>query len=460
MVVDARAMAKQLDLGHVAALVPALRKMALAGKVDADLDIHFPRAALEGTRVRGTVRTRNLGFRVKEKGVTVKQMNSDLTLTSKSIALKDTTLRINDQKLEVSGRLENFRKPNARLLVTSPYLDVDRLLPEAKEAPSQPPSEKASTKASSKKEKKELHPALRNLTAQVQVEADKGRYRGQEFKKLKLKADYVRGKLKYYDLDVLMGGGHITASGTADLRNPERIPFTAKPVMKEVDMAAMAAVLGLRTIPAHGPLSLTGEVQGRTGARQEFMRSLDGNLAARAGPGVLTKSSGGGGVLVNIMEFVSVAGILSGRVLNNLQNKGVAFKSLKAQTDFARGNMRVNMLRLVSDAANVDATGSIDLVSERLNMYADVEPFQTASSILGVIPKLGKSLRKATKVKLRVGGTLDDPKTRILEVERQSDDDVTGEGKPMEKSTTPQKRPPPEQQLLDTIRGLKGLLGK
>jgi uncharacterized protein YhdP len=257
-----------------------------------------------------------------------------------------------------------------------------------------------------------------------------------------------------------MGGGRVTAEGSADLKDPEHIPFTVKPVMKDVDTATMAPLLGMKTIPAHAPLSLTGQLQGRTGARPDLMRSLQGNLALDAGPGVLTKSGGGSGVLVNIMEFVSVSGILSGNVLSNLKNKGVAFKSIKAQADIYKGNMRVNMLRFLSDAANMDANGSIDLVTERLNMLAVVEPFQTATSILRIIPGVGKSLQKATKVKVSVRGTLDDPVTKILEVDRRSEEQVKDEGMQIEKSTAPQKKPPPEQQLLDTLKGLKGLFGK
>ena len=291
---------------------------------------------------------------------------------------------------------------------------------------------------------------MRNLTAQVQVEADRGRYRGQEFKKLKLKADYVRGELKFYNLDVFMAGGRIIAKGSADLRDPEHIPFTVKPALSNVNMEVMAPLLGLKNTPAHGPLSMTGQLQGRTGARPDLMRSLNGNLAADAGPGLLTKAGGGSGVLVNIMEFVSVSGILSGRVLNNLQDKGLAFKSIKAQADFSKGTMRVNMLRLLSDAANVDAEGTIDLVNQQLNMYADVEPFQLADKALGIIPILGKSIAGITNVYLDVRGPLEDPDIKVSKIKRAAKE----EGKETEKTTTPEK------QLFDALKGLKGLFGK
>ncbi|MBW1772300.1 MAG: AsmA-like C-terminal domain-containing protein [Deltaproteobacteria bacterium] len=446
MVVDATAQTKQLDLAHLSALVPPLKRMGLGGKVDADLDIHFPRANPESTRVKGTVITKNVGFHLENKGITVKEVNAHLTLTSKAITLKETTLSINEQKLEVSGRIENFKSPNARLFIASPFLDVDRLLPAPGKEPARPPSKPVVAK----KKKKELPPMMRNLTAQVQVEADKGRYRGQEFKKLKFKADYVRGELKLYDLDVLMAGGSVTAKGSADLRDPEHIPFTMIPALSNVNMEVMAPLLGLKNTPAHGPLSMTGQLQGRTGARPDLMRSLNGNLAVDAGPGLLTKAGGGSGVLVNIMEFVSVSGILSGRVLSNVQDKGLAFKSIKAQADFSKGTMRVNMLRLISDAADINADGTVDLVTQRLNMYADVEPLQLADKALGIIPLLGKSISGITNVYLDVRGTLADPKIKVSKIKRTTKE----EEKPAEKTTTPEK------QLFDTLKGLKGLFGK
>ena len=152
------------------------------------------------------------------------------------------------------------------------------------------------------------------------------------------------------------------------------------------------------------------------------------------------------------MEFVSVSGILSGRVLSNVQDKGLAFKSIKAQADFSEGNMRVNMLRLLSDAADIDANGTVDLVTQRLDMYADVEPLQLTDKALGIIPLLGKSISGITNVYLDVRGTLADPKIKVSKIKRASKE----EGKETEKTATPEKSPPPEKQLFDALKGLFG----
>ncbi|MBW2208714.1 MAG: AsmA-like C-terminal domain-containing protein, partial [Deltaproteobacteria bacterium] len=121
-----------------------------------------------------------------------------------------------------------------------------------------------------------------------------------------------------------------------------------------------------------------------------------------------------------------------------------------AQADFSKGTMRVNMLRLISDAADINADGTVDLVTQRLNMYADVEPLQLADKALGIIPLLGKSISGITNVYLDVRGTLADPKIKVSKIKRTTKE----EEKPAEKTTTPEK------QLFDTLKGLKGLFGK
>jgi uncharacterized protein YhdP len=422
MVVDAKVQTQELDLAHVAALLPALGKLELGGKLDMNLNVHFPYAHPMKTRLQGRVKTRGVGLRLAAQGVTVKDGDTELQLVRDTVKIKGMTLRVNDQKVALTGLLTNPMEPNLRLHVKSPNLNVDRLLAsiqEEKRSSKKGSGTKAKTPSKDKADKAEIPPLARNLTARLQVEAEQGQYQGQKFQDLRLIAHYERGVLKSYDFDVRIAGGRVRARGSADLRDLERVHFAVEPAISKVHLESIAPLLGTGKPPLEGPLTMTGQVRGRTGSSQDLLGSLRGNLDCEIGRGRLTNNIGrAGNLLVKILSIKDVLGVLSRRLIDDLTSKGMPFEHIETAVSFEGGSMNVSKLHFRSDALGINAQGTVDLVNQQLNMDVDLEPLATVDEVLGIVPMVVKGLQSETMLYLHLHGSLKDPKVGIMPAKR------------------------------------------
>jgi hypothetical protein len=423
-VVDGKARTERLDLKKLSDLFPPLKEFELAGTLDMNIDVHYPHADPGKSKFKGTVKTQGIGFRLTAQDLTITEGDGDIELAGNTVILKDMTLKANDQKMRLSGQVTNFRQPTARLQAKSPNLNVDRLLIPAKSTgtaskpSSKPPAEKAGTPKPGEPAKKkgdtaELPPLLRKLTAQVQAEAARGQYRGQEFQNLTFKANYERGVLKSHEFHVLIGGGRIQTKGSADLRNLERIPFAVEPDISAVRLQSIASLLNSDKMSVQAPLTMTGRLQGRTGSKKDLLASLSGNLEAEAGPGRIPDIGPVGNTLFKILAFVNIQKMFSGKKLDDMNKKGIPFDSLTYQATFQDGTMGVNKLRLLSPALHMDADGNIYLVKQRLDMKAHMELLGTVDKVLDLVPVLGKAAGQLTNVYLKLTGPWENPKIRV-----------------------------------------------
>jgi type II secretion system protein N len=457
MVVDAKVETERLDLAPMSALVPALKDLKLGGTLDIDLDVHFPYANPMKTRLKGTVRTRRVGIQLPGQEVTVKEGDAELQLLGDAVKIKHMALRVNDQLLAVTGQMVNPLKPNLRLHVTSPDLNVDRLLPPAR-------GEKRPSRSSRKKGrgpqgrvpseekvgKAELPPLARKLTVQLHMEAEQGQYRGEKFQDLKVKAQYKDGALKVEDFDLRIAGGRIRTSGSADLRNLERINFAAIPAIKAVRLESIKPLLGIERLPVQGPLTMAGRLTGKTGNTRDLLSSLRGNLDWQVGQGRLTNLGPAGDLLVKILSYKSVENILMGGLTESLSNKGMPFDSMKGVVSLEGGDVTVDKFHLRSDTLKMDARGTVDLVREQLNMEVDVEALGTVDRVLDAFGVLGKTARRPAKIRLKLRGSLADPKIRVSSTKTLPKVPREG-GKDTERETD-------ALEILD--KGLEILLGK
>jgi hypothetical protein len=429
-VVDGKARTERLDLEKLGGLLPTLKELEPAGILDMNIDVHYPHGDPGKSRFSGTVKTRGVGFKLAAQDLTITEGDGDIELAGNTVRLKEVTLKANEQKLSLSGQVTNFGSPTARLQAKSPNLNVDRLLGPAKrkETPSKPrskppaekagapkPGEPAKTEKSAEKkgDKAELPPLLRKLTAQLQAEAERGKYRGQKFQNLTFNANYERGVLKSHDFHVLIGGGRIKTNGSADLRNLERIPFTVEPDISAVRLQSIASLLDTDKMSVQGPLTMTGRLQGRTGSTKDLLASLIGNLDAKAGPGRIPDVGPAGNTLFKILAVLNVQRIFSGKKLDDINKKGIPFDSLTYQATFQDGTMSTNKLQLLSPALNMDADGTIYLVKESLDMKAQIELLGTVDTVLDLVPVLGQAAGQLTNVYLDLKGPWANPKIRV-----------------------------------------------
>ncbi len=390
--------------------------------------------------------------------------NGAIELAGNSVNLNDVNLLLNDQKMTGSGQITNFQEPTAQIQLQSPNLNLDRLLPP--KAPDQA-SSKAKGKSPGKQESKpegqtttpekkakkgELHPLLRKLTAALQLDANRGTYRGQEFQALKLKALYEKGVLKSHDFEILIGGGRIRSRGSADLRSMEQIPFALQPTIEAVPLESLAVILGTDRFSVNGPLTLTGELQGTTGSTIDLLRSLRGNIEADMGPGRIYKLGQAGNALFGLLNFLSLSNIISGKTVKESAAEGAPYQFIKAKTLLQGGKMNIRQLAMESPALELDANGDVDLVNKQLKMNGDITISGTLNKVLNILSKAGKAGKESNRVHVTLEGAIEDPKIRIRSVKGMSE-----AGK---KGTQEEGGKVEEELIREFGKGLEKILGK
>ena len=418
LLVDVNAYAKQLDLAHLSELSPSSKKLGLAGKVDMDLSVYIPYQAPKNSRLNGMLATQDLHFQVG--GVKVEKGDSELNLVGNTATIRRLQVQVNDQVLGITGKIANPVEPDIDLVVTSPDLDLNRLVPQGRE---EKPGEKSSQEAGVKgaqgprlkaNGKPELPPMARNTAARLRVNAEKGRYREFGFQNLKLDADYDRGVITQCDLSFDTESGLVATKGSVDLRDLEHPTFTASPKVTSVMVEKIAPAFGIPNVSVSGPISWSGELQGKAGSSEDLLASLQGNLEIQAGPGNVARIGRGGELMARILSLMSVRGILTASVFDNFVDKGLPYQKITAQATFNNGNMDLNDFRFESNVAEIESRGRINLVEEQMDIRATWKPLRTVSTALGIVPLVGKVAAGMTEIHLNVSGSLDDPRVSYI----------------------------------------------
>jgi uncharacterized protein YhdP len=224
--------------------------------------------------------------------------------------------------------------------------------------------------------------------------------------------------IESYDLNFGIDDSQIDTKGSADLRDLDHITFTVDPDINALPLEKVAPILGINTLPLNGPMSLKGQLHGRTGGSKEMLASLDGHLNAEIGPGRLNKIGKAGDLFGKILSMTSIQGLFAGKMFEDLSGKGLSFQTIKAQTSFAKGTMNLNNLHFGSAAMNVDSQGTIDLVNQKLNIKALLVPLATVDKAFNLIPIVGKAAANLTKIRINVKGPLEDPKIHAAEAKQ------------------------------------------
>lgn len=429
LLTSGRAYAKRLDLSHLAELLPALREMKPTGILDLDIDVHVPFAAPEQTRLKGTVTTRDVGFRLAAAHLDVAKGDMSLKLAGDRANIESSTMEINDQAIALTGHLANPPQPSIELSLTSPDLNLDRLLPPGE-------VEKSSSRASKregdrharksgtdkKMAKPELPAIMRKMNAGVHLQAARGLYKGLQLEKMKLDVVYKRGVIERYEFETGTGEGRIAMKGSADLMDLDRVAFKVDPNVSALRLEAVAPAFGIDKLPITGPLTMKGQLRGSTGGAKELLESLDGTLEASLGPGTLNKVGKTGEFLAKLASLTSISSLFSGRLVDNLSTQGITFEAMTTQSTFNKGTLNVDKFGLDSDAMTVKGKGKIDLIKHALNVELQLVPLATIDEALNIIPLVGKEIEDVTQVHIEVVGPLNDPDIHTAEVKDIGED--------------------------------------
>jgi uncharacterized protein YhdP len=218
--------------------------------------------------------------------------------------------------------------------------------------------------------------------------------------------------IEHGNIDLGVDQGRVQTNGRLDLRDLDRIPFSVGPTITALRLETIAPIFGMEKQPFTGPLSLTGQLQGRTGSRQELLTSLFGNLEIGMGPGRVTDAGRTGDLIFKIFSMTSMRGLFSGSIVDDLSGQGLSFDQIKGQNAFNKGIMALKGYHLRSDAMMMDAQGDINLIDEELDLVIVWEPFRCVGTAMGSLPLVGKAAEDLAKIYRVIKGLFEEPEIR------------------------------------------------
>jgi uncharacterized protein YhdP len=215
-------------------------------------------------------------------------------------------------------------------------------------------------------------------------------------------------------LELDSAGGRVATKGSVDLRDLEHPTFTASPNITSVMVEKIAPVIGIPQVSVSGPISWSGELQGKTGSSEELLASLHGSLEIQIGPGNMARIGRGGELMARVLSLTSLRGILSGSVFDDFANKGLPYQRIRTQATFNNGSMDLKDFQFESNVMNMGAKGRINLVEEQIEMGLKLKPLGAVSTVVGIVPLVGKVAASLTEIYLNVSGSLRDPQISIV----------------------------------------------
>ena len=420
--VDGTVQIERLDLSHLAALNAELKKSGLRGILNVDIQTSYSSKAPRNAQLNGKLATTAFGLHLPEKNLSIKNGDADIGLTGKGINVDTLDFEVNDQIFSIEGSLDNPEKPHLQLSMRTDDIDLNRLLGASdensavKEADAKRDPEIDSTDEELKKEQSSpsaWHRLVGRMTAEITIQAEKGRYKEESFEQLACSIDYTRGLFEKIEAGIQYGGGSARVDGKMDFRDPERLAFEIKPDIQDVRMESIGALFSDFETSVIGPISINGHLSGNTGDEGGVVPALNGHIDARLSRGRFTSIGPVGRAFTTVFSVVNLQGLLSGRVLTDMGSGGLPFNAIEASAGFGDGIMTIDGIRYDSDSLDVNLRGTMDMVDAELDLRVELIPFGTVSGILNMVPLVGRAAAGLTMIHTDVRGPLDNPQVFI-----------------------------------------------
>jgi len=115
-----------------------------------------------------------------------------------------------------------------------------------------------------------------------------------------------------------------------------------------------------------------------------------------------------------MLSLISIRGILTGSVFENFAVNGLPYQTINAQTAFHDGNMDLTNFRFESNAVNLGAQGRVNLLEQQMDINTSLKPLGAVSTVMGVVPFVGKVAAGLTEIHFNLSGSLDNPRVSII----------------------------------------------
>jgi len=307
-------------------------------------------------------------------GLSTPQKDAKLTGIQGNVAFKNDTLQIkslstkvNNTSLDLAGTLKNLNNPIVDLTVTASYLDVgDIILLAGLE-----PVNRDGT-------------SRRRLELKANVKADAGKFLDLPFNQLKTNVLYENRILYLQPLDVAAMGGHISGKARIDFSLNDAPRYQLSYTMENASAEQFTRAIGIKKQEIKGNISMQGDLTAKGKTADDIIRTSLGSSRIRVEKGLLRQFP----TLSKVFSLLNVSQLLKFQ-LPDMVSGGMPFNEITGTLAVRDGIISTSDLFIKSDAINISAVGSVDLVKEELDVTLGTQPLQTLDKLVSRIPIVG-----------------------------------------------------------------------
>ncbi|HGM5805379.1 MULTISPECIES: outer membrane assembly protein AsmA [Serratia] len=206
--------------------------------------------------------------------------------------------------------------------------------------------------------------ALRDFTAQLNLQAAQVTYRGMNVAQLAVTADNQRGLLTLHKLAGQLAGGDFSLPGTLDARGNKPV-ISVQPVLNQVELGTVLKAFDMPQMLT-GKFSMKGDLTGDRLSSQAFERRWRGTAQLAMQDAQLHG--------LNIQQLIQQAVARNDNSVRGQDSyqRYTEVKSVSAQASLSQGTVKLSGLTADSPLLALTGTGSIDMPGKQCDMALNV----------------------------------------------------------------------------------------
>jgi AsmA protein len=206
--------------------------------------------------------------------------------------------------------------------------------------------------------------ALRDFTAQLNLQAAQVTYRGMNVAQLAVTADNQRGLLTLHKLAGQLAGGDFSLPGTLDARGNKPV-ISVQPVLNQVELGTVLKAFDMPQMLT-GKFSMNGDLTGDRLSSQAFERRWRGTAQLAMQDAQLHG--------LNIQQLIQQAVARNDNSVRGQDSyqRYTEVKSVSAQATLNQGTVKLSGLTADSPLLALTGTGSIDMPGKQCDMALNV----------------------------------------------------------------------------------------
>jgi len=338
----------------------------------------------------------NLGFYKRVEGLT-----GSIRCRGRSVSITASRIRIGQTELSGKASITDFSRPKLDILLDVGFLDTTDF--------TAPPGYVAKMTWG---EWIRTQPVVRYLarsTGSAVIKVAKGKTAARVFSDLSARLEDNQGEIKSQGWQVKFAGGTVTGDGVIDIRESTSRPLMLDFEGKHLKMDRVLAGSELQ-VNVEGDVGLEGKLEWHLSANRENQGiHKTGQIQVDVKDGVIHRFD----ALTKIFSSINLGSLVRGR-LPDIIGDGLPFRRMSWTTQVFDTKWKVKDLKLLSDAARVDASGMYFSQQERIDFKVDVAPLVGLDTIVsGIFGNLITRDGKTLTATFRVRGLPGSPDVRL-----------------------------------------------